>query len=134
MDDRVVTNDDAPVEVDLSPDERFFLVQGLGQWGGPVSPTEELAVAIGFASVGDMNTQRERIARQLDQGSPLTELDWTRALLCSEIMFASDVFGAGVEWEIVTPLDDETSIVILRALQRKLVSHRASIGTRPPRS
>jgi hypothetical protein len=37
-------------------------------------------------------------------------------------MFASDTFGAGVEWEIVTGRDESEDLRLLRAVQRKLVA------------
>jgi len=115
---------DGLVHFELDRDERFLLSQGLGQWGGPAGCTEELAVAMGFASVLDLLSEGKRIAHLIDSGAPMTQLDWTRALVCTEIVFASDVFGAGVEWEIVTPLDDETSLRTLRGIQRKIVQGR----------
>lgn len=42
----------------------------------------------------------------------------------TEVVFASDVVGAGVEWEIVTRFSDEGTIQALRRIQRKLVSVR----------
>jgi hypothetical protein len=76
----------------------------------------------------------QRLASALDSGIPLTRLDWTRVLVSAEFDFASDVFGAGVEWDIVTPLGDEHSLKLLRSLQRKLVPFRVPIGTRTRRT
>jgi hypothetical protein len=121
------------VKMDLSVDERDVLVQGLGQWGGPATLTEELARAIGFESVADFDSQIGRLATELESAAALTRLDWTRVLASAEINFASDVLGTGVEWEIVTPLGDEYSLRILRGLQRKLVGVTVMLGTRPKR-
>jgi hypothetical protein len=33
-------------------------------------------------------------------GQPLSRRDWRRALIATEIVFASDVFGAGWDWSI----------------------------------
>lgn len=46
-------NSDEPIKIDLAPAEQDLLVQGLAQWGGPASPTDELARAIGFRSRQD---------------------------------------------------------------------------------
>jgi len=51
----------------------------------------------------------------------MSRLDWFRTLASTEIMFASDLFGAGVEWSIVTGLSDSESLMILRSVQRKLI-------------
>ena len=122
---------DVPVEVDLTSEERSFLVEGLGQWGGSAYLTEELATAMGFGSSAEFNVERTRLARQVGRAEPLTGKDWSRVLVSTEIMFASDVFGAGVEWSIVTAFDDQTSIALLRSVQRKLVTHTVRFGTLP---
>ena len=118
------------VEVDLADDERALLLEGLRQWGGSASPTHELAKAMGFESVRDLDVERRRIADDLEERHQLSARDWTRALVCTEVIIASDVFGAGVEWAIVTPFDDETAVRVLRAIQRKLVTHRISLTGR----
>jgi hypothetical protein len=108
--------------------ERRLLSEGLQQWGGPAKPTDQLAVAIGFAGVADFDAGRERIAAEIELGGPLTTLDATRALAATEIVFASDIFGAGVEWSIVTGLTDEETLRTLRSLQRKLAPHYSSLN------
>ena len=108
--------------VDLTADERELLAQGLFQWGGPAAPTDALAVAMGFADVRDLRTASQRIGSAIRQGTPVTASDLRRALVATEIVFSSDVFGAGVEWETVTGLTDQATISLLRTLQRKLVA------------
>ena len=110
------------VTVDLTADERKLLAQGLLQWGGPAAPTDALAVALGFADVRDLLTKSRRIGTAIRQGTPVTVSDFRRALVATEIVFSSDVFGAGVEWETVTGLTDQETISLHRTLQRKLVS------------
>ena len=116
-------------DVPLSKDERDLLAQGLLQWDGPATCTEELAVAIGFKSVDGLRIEAKRICGDLRDLRPLSQLDWTRTLLSTEIMFASDMMGAGVEWPTVTRFSDEETIVLLRGLQRKLIKYQAQIGT-----
>jgi hypothetical protein len=52
-------------------------------------------------------------------------------LVATEIVFASDVFGAGVEWSTVTGSTDAETIAVLRQLQRKLVTEYRSFFTPP---
>ncbi|WP_378730733.1 hypothetical protein [Nocardia brasiliensis] len=111
---------DGLVAVDLSDDERDVLRCGLGEWGGPARSTEALAVAMGFASVADLYEQGRRLRAALSSNEPLSAADWRRTLAATEIVFASDVFGSGVEWSITTGFRDEETIRILRGLQRKL--------------
>lgn len=48
-------------------------------------------------------------------------MEWTRILLLAEISFASDLLGAGVEFDIVTPWRDPEALPVLRSIQRALV-------------
>ncbi|WP_406273761.1 hypothetical protein OH799_35455 [Nocardia sp. NBC_00881] len=50
----------------------------------------------------------------------LTEVETARALFLSELAFGSDLFGAGVEFQLVNAIRDADAVTILRSLQRKL--------------
>jgi hypothetical protein len=119
------------MHADLTEGERRLLLDGLAQWGGPARPTNELAVALGFADLSDFDDQRRRLSDSLAKGESLSGLDATRALVATEIVFASDVFGAGVEWSTVTGSTDAETIAVLRQLQRKLVTEYRSFFTPP---
>jgi hypothetical protein len=108
--------------VSLTAEERELLSQGLLQWGGPAAPTDALAAAMGFVDVHDLLTESTRIGEAIQQGAPMTARDLRQALVATEIVFSSDIFGAGVEWETVTGFTDQATISLLRALQRKLVA------------
>jgi hypothetical protein len=75
---------------------------------------------LGFVDVAHLLDETDRLSDLLDEGKPLAAREATRALAATEISFASDVFGAGVEWSTVTGL------AVLRGLQRKLVSEYGS--------
>ena len=117
----MVGNADELIEVELSKGERFVLNRGLVEWGGPARCTRSMAKALGFKDADDLLTEGYRIAGDLEVGRPLTARDWTRALLATEVVFASDVLGSGVEWTDTTGLDDVETLQALRSLQRKLV-------------
>lgn len=124
----VNTNEDR-IGVDLSEAEAEFLARALEQWGGPGRLTEKLAIAMGFDDVADFAGQSKALSMSLRNKAPLSRADWTRALLASEIVFVSDVVGAGVEWPTVTGWSDLETIELLRVLQRKLMRSRAlSLG------
>jgi hypothetical protein len=63
---------------------------------------------------------RPRLRPLIRTGQPLNRRDWRRALIATEIVFASDVFGSGWDWSITTGISDEDTIRILRSLQRKI--------------
>lgn len=124
-------NTSGPIPVDLTPEERYVLARGLAEWGGPASPTDELALAMGFGSSEDLWRGKGRELREaLRRGEHLTREDWRRTLLATEIVFASDVVGAGLDWSITTGLADEKSVRMLRTIQRKIGrSIPASVST-----
>lgn len=129
----------AEVGADLTKQERELLSRGVIEWGGPARCTEELAVAMGFASVADLFTRSEALIAAIESGSPLTAGEWVRVLLLTEIVFASDVLGSGRDWPTTTGLKDAETLVLLRSVQRKILrrEHRLLIGngfgTRPPK-
>ena len=112
-----MTDPDELIAVDRTPEERYVLNRGLVEWGGPALCTEAMAKAMGFASVENLLEVGYRIARELESGRPLSRRDWTRALLATEIVFASDVVGSGAEWSDTTGLDDVQTRRTLRLLQ-----------------
>ncbi|MFD4958927.1 hypothetical protein [Microbacterium sp. NPDC058389] len=122
-----MSESDDVVDVSLSDDERFLLDRGLVEWSGPARSSEAMAIAIGFSSVEELITEGHRIADALANKRPLTRNDWTRALLATEVVFASDVLGSGHDWATTTGLDDASTLALLRAVQLRL----ADIIVRP---
>ena len=112
---------DEIVDVELSDDERDLLGEGLLHWGGPTSPTDALAQVIGFADVETMHADGQRIREALRNRRPLSKRDLQRALIATEIVWASNFYGAAFEWEIVAAgWDDQRTLETLRQLQRRL--------------
>ncbi|GAA0994800.1 hypothetical protein [Subtercola frigoramans] len=114
-------------EYRLTPTERQVLRSGLIEWGGPARCTEELAIAMGFSSVADLFDTGYKISDDIESGKPMRHVDWTRALLATEIVFASNVVGSGIEWPTTTGLDDQTTLATLRKLQHHLVIYRPQL-------
>jgi hypothetical protein len=109
------------VHVELTDYERRVLQQGLFQWGGPARLKDPLAIAMGFANKADFFAVAKELQTRLEQEAPLRRSDWKRVLLATEIVFMSDVVGAGYEWETVTGLDDDETLRTLRSLQVRLI-------------
>jgi hypothetical protein len=66
-------------------------------------------------------------------------MDWARALLATELAFASEVVGSGYEWSTTTGWSDDTTVKILRSTQLKLIRTVSplvgrGLGTRPSTS
>src|SRR5207253_164354 len=105
---------DELVSVDLTAEQVELLDRGLVEWGGPARCTDAMAVAMGFASVRNLFSESERILAELNARRPLSRWDWSRTLIATEIVFASDVMGTGSEWPDTTGLDDVRSFQVLR--------------------
>jgi hypothetical protein len=90
---------------------------------------------MGFNSVDAFFEDGPRLEAAIVDGSPLSLIDWARALVATEIVFASNVFGGGRDWLPVTGWSDERTIQILRQVQRKLLRVKLvvghGLGTRP---
>lgn len=115
-----VTRDDL-IQIELDERERRLLRCGILEWGGPARCTDAMAIAIGFRSAADLLAQSDRLAGAVASGEAMSSLDWRRALLATEIAFASDVVGSGSDWSATTGLSDAVSLITLRSVQRKII-------------
>ena len=125
---------DQLIQFRLTDQERAVLRAGLAEWGGPAHCTEELARAMGFQGIRDLFDERKRIAVAIVEGQPLSRTDWTRALLATEIVFMSNVIGAGLDWKHTAGFSDVRTLEVIRGLQRKIVTAGVigrAFGTRP---
>jgi hypothetical protein len=112
------------VGVDLTAEEIRLLTAGLVEWGGPARCTDPLAMAMGFVDVEDLFRQSKWLVTAIRNAEPLSPRDWTRVLLATEIVFASDVLGSGSDWGSTVGWSDEQTIRVLRQLQSKLLRAR----------
>ncbi|WP_299532822.1 hypothetical protein [uncultured Streptomyces sp.] len=124
-------------QLSLTEDESRLLQLGLTEWSGPAHCTEEFAVAMGFDGADDLQSRSVAIRSALLADEALDPLDWARALMSTELAFASDVVGSGYEWSTSTGWADDITIRVLRSIQLKLIRTVAPLvgsrlGTRPP--
>ena len=87
---------------------------------------------MGFLDAQDLLDQCRVLNLALGEDAPLKAADWARALLATEIVFASDLAGSGVEWSTTTGFTDEATIRTLRSIQRTLASTVRPYYGRPP--
>jgi hypothetical protein len=125
------------IDLHLTDDERALLRAGLLEWRGPARVTQELAVGMGFRDQQDLFDDGNRLRLALEAHAPLAPRDWARTVLATEIVFASDLVGSGVEWSITTGYGDADTIALLRQIQRQLPRRvraviGSQLGTRPP--
>ncbi|WP_166902219.1 hypothetical protein [Mycobacterium sp. DL440] len=106
----------------LSGEQKRFLGTALSVWGGIASNQLPPIEALGYAGLADFDSDVARLRDQLGRDKPeLSTLDWSRIQFLAEISWASDMFGAGVEFELVNPFSDAEALVLLRSVQRALV-------------
>jgi hypothetical protein len=106
--------------LDLDEDERYVMRCGLVEWGGPARCTEEMARAMGFESISNLFSERHRLIPMIERGDPLSVNDWLKVLVATEVVFASNVVGSGLDWPITTGVSDAETIGHLRSIQQKL--------------
>ena len=111
---------DDVVAVDLPDEQRDLMITALLEWGGPARPTDTIARAMGFASAEAICREGERLRSALRRRQAMSKRDWARALVATEIVFASSYYGAAGDWEVITGWSDERTLPLLRNLQRSL--------------
>ena len=130
------------VAIELTDDERYFMGWALGHWGGAASDAPLPVSLVGVSDweeFEEFDALTDRLATAVKAGEPLSDLDWARALLLTEISFGSALVGAGVEFEMACRFADRDGLTLLRSLQRKIASRRRAAllfpgAARPSRS
>jgi hypothetical protein len=107
--------------VDLTREERRLLATGVAQWGGAARPNDAIATALGVGHVDALTEEGSRLLDKLRGDEELTDDEAAFALHSTELVFVSDRWGCGVEWETITGYSDAETVSALRDLQRKLV-------------
>jgi hypothetical protein len=116
-----VNSGDFAIAIDLTEDERDFMATALGEWGGSASYAPLPVGLVGVDSWTAFDALTEHLREAIKNAKPLPAIDWARALFLSELSFASDIVGAGVEFSTVSRFTDEEAIALLRSLQRKII-------------
>jgi hypothetical protein len=112
------------VAVDLTDDERDFIVQSLFQWQGPAAGKPFPFQVLGLSSWEQFSKLVVRLERAVASGEALPNLDWARVLFLTEVTFASSLIGSGLDFVFVTAFSDAEAIALLRALQRKIGGYK----------
>ena len=108
------------VAVDLTDRERKFIEQALQQWGWSASSAPFPFQVLGLSTWEQFGELTVRLQRAVENGDPLSNLDWARVLFLTEITWASGLVGAGLDFATVTGFSDTEAVTLLRGLQRRL--------------
>jgi hypothetical protein len=110
------------VAIDLTDDERMLMILGLNEYFGAAKRGWPLLVPLlGLSSTDEFRTLLYQLMEAIESKKPLSDLDWVRALLLTEICWASQVLGAGIDF--ATNVRDEKAAPLLRSIQRKVSSY-----------
>jgi hypothetical protein len=81
------------ITIDLTETERR-----LSEWHGPAAWTPLPIEALGLSDWDEFDQLAIRLSEAVERGEPLTDLDWARALFLTEISWASDLVGSGLDF------------------------------------
>ncbi|MBW0013411.1 MAG: hypothetical protein JO059_09625 [Mycobacterium sp.] len=115
-----MTSSSELVAVDLTQDERDFIRQALQQWESSAAGQPFPFQVLGLSTWGEFGEQTLRLERAITGCQPLTDLDWARVLFLTEVTWASDLIGSGLDFDVVTSFSDTEAVSLLRGLQRKI--------------
>jgi hypothetical protein len=115
-----MTDVPVPVAVDLTDDERNFILQALDEWRSSASGKPFPFQVLGLSTWEQFGELIVRLEHAVAGAESLTDLDWARVLFLTEITFASSLIGAGLDFAIVTAFSDAEALGLLRRLQRKI--------------
>jgi hypothetical protein len=110
------------VTIALTDDERQLVVLSLNEYFGAARKGWPLLIPLlGLSTPDEFRVLVHHLMDALEHKEPLPDLDWARALLLTEICWASDLLGAGIEF--ATNIRDEKATPLLRSIQRKISSY-----------
>ncbi|WIM89154.1 hypothetical protein PT015_06775 [Candidatus Mycobacterium wuenschmannii] len=110
------------VAIDLTDDERLLLMHGLNEYFGAAKRSWPLLLPLlGLSTTDEFRALTSRLMETIEDKRRLSELDWARALLLTEICWGSELLGAGLDF--ASNIYDEKAMPLLRAIQRKVSNH-----------
>lgn len=107
------------IAIDLTDDERMLMILGLNEYFGAAQQGWQLLIPlVGLSTTDEFRALLHQLMEAIENKKSLSELDWARALLLTEISWASQVLGAGIDF--ATNVRDEKAAPLLRSIQRKV--------------
>ncbi|GAA4586840.1 hypothetical protein GCM10023107_03950 [Actinoplanes octamycinicus] len=107
----------APTPPALSPGSAPGPALSLGSTAGPAPSLGPAAVPP--LSLDELPAWCRRVADALDADAALSRADLERALLATELAFASSTLGHAARWPHTTGFPDRDAITVLRAIQEQ---------------
>ncbi|WP_156664667.1 hypothetical protein [Mycobacterium sp. 852002-51057_SCH5723018] len=109
------------VEIELTDDEREFMVLALNEYAGTAQHTYMLLCPVlGQSDKHQWFQLTTRLKEAIKNKAPLSDLDWARAMFLTDISFGSTLVGSGVRFGRSA---DEYWFEILRSVQEKVSTY-----------
>jgi|HubBroStandDraft_3_1064219.scaffolds.fasta_scaffold09087_2 hypothetical protein len=106
------------IAIDLTDDERDFMQTALTEFGGTASYKPFPIKILGVSTDDEFEDLLDRLRMAIARRYPLSELDWARAQLLTEMCWGSDMIGSGIDFKY--SCRDELAVPLMRSIQRKL--------------
>ena len=113
-----LTTEPELIEIDLPDDERQFMRTAITEFGGTASNKPFPIKILGVSTADEFDDLLVRLRIAIERGEALSALDWARALLLTEICWASDMIGSGTAFTQSYP--DKQAAPLMRVIQRRL--------------
>lgn len=106
------------IDIELTDDERDLLSHGLNEYGGSIQYKPILTRALGLPDRASFEALLHRLRRAIGRKEPLSKVDWARAVFLTEVSWASNLVGSGLDFR--TNFHDDEAAPLMRAIQRKV--------------
>jgi hypothetical protein len=106
------------IAIDLTDEERDFMQTALTEFGGTAGYLPFPIKILGVSTADEFDDLVDRLRIAIARKYALSELDWARAQLLTEMCWGSDMIGSGTEFKY--SYQDELAAPLMRSIQRKL--------------
>jgi hypothetical protein len=106
------------IDIELTDDEREFLSHGLNEYGGPIRNQLVMMRALGLPDRSSFDAVVDRLGQAIWRKEPLSKLDWARAVFLTEVSWASNLVGSGLDFR--SNFHDDEAAPLMRSIQRKI--------------
>jgi hypothetical protein len=109
------------IDIELTDDERDLLSHGLNEYGGSIHYKPVMTRALGLPDRASFDTLLHRLRRAIWRKEPLSKLDWARAVFLTEVSWASNLVGSGLDFR--SNFHDDEAAPLIRSIQWKIGRH-----------
>jgi hypothetical protein len=106
------------IDIELTDDERDLLSHGLNEYGGPIRNQLVMARALGLPDQASFDTLVARLRKAIWRKEPLSKVDWARAVFLTEVSWASNLVGSGLDFR--SNFRDDEAPPLMRSVQWKI--------------